>query len=124
MHNRTGHAEDYKQEPRTDTRRLIQFPEFPQNATLTVYTANVLHPPPLLTSIYRDIQKVNRLDAQCLDLMSAESFTSSPFTLTFSDFYSQISSDIFSSVPGFNSNPSCMNPATFNLSSRRHHHKV
>lgn len=69
MHNRTGHAEDYKQEPRTDTRRLIQLPELPQNATLTVYSKRSAPPPPLLTSIYRDIQKVNRLDAQCLDLL-------------------------------------------------------
>lgn len=45
MHNRTGHAEDYKQEPRTDTRRLIQFPEFPQNATLTVLQQTFCNPP-------------------------------------------------------------------------------
>ncbi len=105
MHNRTGHAEDYKQEPRTDTRRLLHFPEFPTKCNTDCLQQNVLQQPPqpplLLTSIYRDIQKVNRLDAQCLDLMSAESFTSSPVKLTFSDFFSQISSDIFSSVPGF-----------------------
>lgn len=54
-------------------------PEFPTNASLLVYSKPSDPPlphPPILTSIYRDIQKVNRLDARCLGAMLAKSCTS------------------------------------------------